>query len=95
MDLDADMHMYMVMDMEMVMRIDMDKDVASFGLELKVLAFSGGFKLYAAALNEMLLNGEDPMNGKALIQKLFKLSIQVVIFIFNIFFTINCITPIL
>ena len=29
-------------------------------------------KLYAAALKEMLLNGEDPMNGKALIQKLFK-----------------------
>ena len=30
-------------------------------------------KLYAAALKEMLLNGEDPMNGKALIQKLFKI----------------------
>ena len=53
-----------------------DDYIDEISLQMLILRREAAFlydavKLYAAALKEMLLNGEDPMNGKALIQKLF------------------------
>ena len=61
-----------------------DDYIDEISLKMLILRREAAFlydavKLYAKALKEMLLNGEDPMNGSALIQKLFNTSYKSVL----------------